>query len=230
MTTITVPSSINLKQASQWSLATTTISGGLGLDGRTQRIRRENRTWACTYIVLDAWGGEAGQGAYMAFLDEINGAANTFTVEVPQPGQIVSTSSTSSTLQGNMFLFEGNNMLFDTGTNNAIFLDGDPNPGTSAFAAAAASIIQTSGADGLVLRVGDHFSHNDFLYRISANDGGTISFNPPLRAAIASGQTLEVLNPKIRVRLSDDSAAATAHQFSQWGAPYTMTLIEAFER
>ena len=224
MTTITVPSSIKLKQVSQWALTTTTTSGGMGLDGRTQRIYRENRTWACTYIVLDAWGKRAGWGAYMAFLDQLKGAANTFTVGVPNINQILPTSAE------NLFLFDGNNMAFDTGTNNAIVFDGGPNPETSADAAAAASIIQTTDADGQLLEVGGHFSHNDFLYRIFNNDDGAISFNPPLRAAIASGQTLQVLNPKIRVRLSDDSAAASAHQFSQWGAPYTLTLIEAFER
>jgi hypothetical protein len=225
MTTVTVPSSIKLKQLGQWELKTTTTSGQMGLDGRKQRISRENRTWVCSYQVLDAWGYRAGWGAYLAFLDELHGAANTFNVSVPNINQLLPTAAE------NLFLFDGSgNMGFQTGTNNAIVFDSDPNPEVSADAAAGAKIIQTTDTDGEVIEVSCYFSHNDFLYRVSANNSGALSFNPPLRTAIATGQTLQVLDPKIRVRLPDDNAAAAAHQFNAWGAPYILTLEEAFER
>jgi hypothetical protein len=225
MTTVTVPSSITLRQLGQWELKTTTTSGSMGLDGRTQRISRENRTWMCSYQVLDAWGARAGWGAYMAFLDQLQGAANTFNVTVPNINQLLPTATE------NLFFFDGNgNMGFQSGTDNAVVFDGDPNPETSADAAAGAKIVQTTDTDGKAIEIGCHFSHNDFLYRVHANNDGALSFNPPLRTAIASGQTLQVLTPAIRVRLPDDSAASQAHQFSAWGEPYILTLVEAFER
>jgi len=215
MTTITVPSSVKLQQLGQWELKTTTTNGGMGLDGRTQRIRRENRTWMCSYQVLDAWGARAGWGAYMAFLDQLQGAANTFNVTVPNINQLLPTAAE------NLFFFDGNgNMGFQPGTNNAVVFDSDPNPETSADAAAGAKIVQTTDTDGEAIEI----------YRVHANNDGALSFNPPLRTAIASGQTLQVLTPTIRVRLPDDSAASQAHQFSTWGEPYILTLAEAFER
>lgn len=224
MTTVTVPSSIQLRQLGQWELKTTTTSGGMGLDGRTQRIRRENRTWMCSYQVLDAWGARAGWGAYMAFLDQLQGAANTFNVIVPNINTFIPTAAE------NLFLFDGDNMGFEPGEDNAVVFDGDPNATTSSSAAAGDKIVQTTAEDGEAIEVGAFFSHNDFLYRVHDNTSGALSFNPPLRANIASGQTLQVLTPTIRVRLPDDSAASQAHQFSAWGEPYILTIEEAFER
>ena len=224
MTVISVPSQITLKQATQWELVTTTTSPGAGLDGRQQYITRENRTWRCSYLVYDAWGKRASWGAYLAFLDQLKGAANTFTVPVPNVNAVITTDAEP------LFYFDGGNMGFVTGTDNAVVIDGNSDITTSALAPAGATIISTTDFDAEMMPMGGHFSHNDFLYRVWDADGTQIKFNPPLRAAISSGATLKVNAPTIRVRLASDDAASSAHQFNQIGGAYTLSVVEAFQR
>lgn len=224
MTIISVPSSITLRQATQWELVTKTTTPGPGLDGRQQYITRENRTWRCSYIVLDAWGKRAGWGAYLAFLDQLNGAGNTFTIPVPNPNAAITTSAEP------LFYFDGGNMGFVTGTDNAIVMDGNSDITTSALAPAGATIINADDFDAEAMQMGAHFSYGDFLYRVWDSSSTQIKFNPPLRAAIPTGATLKADSPTIRVRLASDDAASSAHQFGQIGGPYVLNVIEAFER
>ena len=224
MTVISVPDTIRLRQVGQWELVTATTTPGPGLDGRQQYIFRENRTWRCGYKVFDAWGKRASWGAYLAFLDQLRGPANVFDIEVPNVNAIITGAGEP------LFVFEGPNMVFESGTNNAVVLDSDPNPVTTVAAPEGATIIQLGGVDGSVLGPGAHFAYLNFLYRVAANNDGEVAFNPPLRTAIPSGTMLQVRKPFIRVRLADDAAAAAAHQFSQIGGAYTLNVVEAFER
>ncbi|CAN0587763.1 unnamed protein product, partial [Ectocarpus sp. 12 AP-2014] len=121
----------------------------------------------------------------------------------------------------------GENFLFSDGdTDFLVWLGGDPT--LAAAAPVGATIIQLSGSE--ILRSGIKFSYNDFLYRVTAVDGESITINPPLRGAIASGQPVEMLSPHIRVRIMDDDAVEEAHRFDTKGGKFTLRVMEAFER
>jgi len=214
MSVINVPKSIRLSQRTNWRLVTTSTSSGRGLDGRQQIITRENRYWACEYLVLDAWGKGTSWGEYMAFLDQLNGMGGMFRVPVPNINAAIPQGA------GDLFLFDDATMGFETSTNNAAVYDGNPNIEVSATAPAGATQVSTTDLDAFMAVPGTHFSHKDFLYRVVYADAGIIKFNPPLRSQIESGQLLNVAAPRCMVRLSSDEAGMSAHEFSQIGGPY----------
>jgi hypothetical protein len=189
------------------------------LDGRQQRVYRETRTWRNSYQVLGAWF-DRNQELYEVFLDQLKGPVNTFNLPIKNRGP-ETTGETLFVTQSGSFWTEGGDF---------VVLDGDPNPVVTTTAPARATQITLDGIDGLVLQPGTFFSANDFAYRVATNTDGTITFNPPLREAIAADAVLEVKDPKIRVQLDGDAAADAAHQFSQIGAPQVLNVIEAFDR
>lgn len=80
------------------------------------------------------------------------------------------------------------------------------------------------------LSVGQRFSHNDFLYIVTAVSGSTISFQPGARAAIASGQTLATDPPYFKGRFASDDDGRRALEYGYRAGPVTLNFIEAFER
>ncbi|NVK57328.1 MAG: hypothetical protein HWE26_17125 [Alteromonadaceae bacterium] len=237
MSVIPLPSPLIYRPVEHWRLRTSTTSPGAGLDGRQQWIFRENRVWRGRYHVIYAWGTSATQGAYLAFLDEVRGAANTFSLPVPngltpsaamgQAAFLRSLGVSEAEISAG-YLSYGDGTQFSDGTGFA--LPEAVNPAAAADAPVGARIIQLSGTLGEVLAVGAVFSINDFLYRVAANDSGTVTFNPPLRTALTAGDAVEVNAPKIRVRFVDDAAAEAAHEFASYGAPFFLDVIEAFDR
>lgn len=223
MARIAVPTSIKLKQVEHWSLSTTATTSGRGLDGRQQYIHRENRSWRCRYMVLDALQRGASMGDYLAFIDQLCGPANTFLVPIPSFNAFI--PEVGKTL----LMFDAGNQAFVDATNNAIVLDGDVNPVVSVTAPAGASIINLSGVDGALVNVGAHFSYLGYAYRVSKNEGGVVSFNPPLRKQIPADAVVNVASPSLRVRLAGDEAAAAAYQFAGLLHPYYLDVVEAFE-
>lgn len=222
MPVIPLPDGIEFRAVDVWSLGTMTPTPGGGLDRtRQQWLRRENRVWINSYQVRGAWRG-AARGAFFAFLDQLAGPANTFTLPVRQL-MAVPTGAGST-----LFLFDGPDMLFDDGTDNALVLEGD-NPFVAAAAPAGATLIQTTDTIDALFRPGVYFSIDGFLYRAAGAAGGAVTFNPPLRQAVAEDDEIAVVAPEIRVRLADDSAAAAAH-VAPPGEPYYLALTEAFER
>lgn len=221
MPVITPPPGFALQPLGRWELRTNTISSGLGLDGRQQYIRRENRTWRNRYQVLGAWF-DSGQEKYDAFLDQLHGAANTF--DLPVPNRWIGSESVP------LFVTVDGDFEFDDSGTSMLVLDGSIAPVVAVDAPVRATVLTLSGPDGEAMGIGWVFSVNSFLYRVATNTAGVITFNPPLRAAVTASTVLQVQQPKIRVRLDGDGAAAAAHSFSQMGAPQILNVVEAFER
>jgi len=224
MAAIAVPGSLTLRQMENWRLVTETRSPGRGLDGWQQFITTENRSWACTYRVDDAWEWGGSSGAYMAFLDQLRGPAGTFSIPVPNFNR------GGYGLTGPLFVFNASNMAFEDGQPNALVLNGDADLLVAVAAPAGAQIIQTQGGGAAVLQPGSFFSWADYLYRVQSVSGAAVTFNPPLRSPVSIGTKLSVNTPKIRVRLPDDEAAAAAHKFSAFQGDYMLTVVEAFQR
>ncbi|MCB5199018.1 hypothetical protein LGQ03_07180 [Loktanella sp. TSTF-M6] len=227
MVNVSVPSGLRLAAQTQWRLVTNTTTSGRGLDGRQQFVSNESRYWAATYAVSKAWQRRATWGAFLAFLDALDGPSNTFTIALNDPNSPVPEGSTDGAVH---FVFEGGQAVYDTTSGDAIILDPNPNPTVATSAPEGATIIQGAGVDTDLLIPGAVFSHNDFMYRVQFVNSGAIKFSPPLRATIAAGQRLDVRDPTIRVRLADDKAAERAHQFGQKGGVFLLDVVEAFDR
>jgi hypothetical protein len=77
---------------------------------------------------------------------------------------------------------------------------------------------------------GQHFSIGERLYRVrgivvAGPTAATITFRPPLREAVASGDRLEFDNPICRMRLATDDAMNLELQLRRFGSP-TVEFIE----
>ncbi len=221
MAMVSVPDGLRFAEIEHWRLRTLTPTAGIGVDGRQNWIRRENRIWTGKVKVRGAWG--RNQGPYLAFLDDLAGPAGTFRLPVSNEDAPGSGGVSLVFLMNDA----GTEFRFDTGTSNMQVSEGFY-PTLSVSAPVSATILTTSDND--LFRPGMKFSHDDFLYRVSASDASSITINPPLRAPIASGQTLNVEAPYIRVKLASDEAAAGAHAPERRGGPYVLDVIEAFER
>lgn len=80
-------------------------------------------------------------------------------------------------------------------------------------------------------RVGDLFSVNGFVHRVvRRNSGGWVKFEPPLRAAIPAGTTLETDPPVAYAKFATDGEGERARDLLSWGEPVTLTFIEEFDR
>ena len=218
MPLIPPPAGLTLRPLGHWELRTTTPTPGIALDGLQQYIHRENRVWRNRYQVLGSWFN-ANQDAYLAWLDDLKGPANTFNLPICNRGM-----GTTAIL----FATEGGDFLTDTG--DFLVWDGGPEPTVLVTAPAGATLLQLSSPDGELVDVGLMFTVNGFAYRVAANTAGTIRVNPPLREAITSGTAVNFISPQITVKLDGDGAASQAHQFSQIGAPQVLSVIEAFDR
>ncbi len=81
------------------------------------------------------------------------------------------------------------------------------------------------------LRVGDMFSVNDFLYRVTAvGSNGFHRIEPPIRTPFPVGTTIQTDPPMVRVRLATDDQGRRGREFLRWGQPVTVSFVEAFER
>jgi len=219
MALISPPAGLRLRAAGHWRLATSTGTPGRGLDGRQQFLRRENRIWVNDYLVLDCWT-RAGLGRYLAFLDQLHGPANSFLLPVcnralAAPGEV-------------LFVTEGGEFATESG--DFLTVGAVRDVAVTAAATAGAAVVTVSALDAYLMEPGVVFSHAGWLHRVASRSGGTIRFNPPLRAGIAEAAVLSLDAPQIRVRLADDAAAEEAHAVGEIGGPHVLRVEEAFER
>jgi hypothetical protein len=221
MALIAVPAAVRFQEIDPWRLSTRSGGPGLGLNSVEQFIVRENRVWVGRYQVRGAW--DAAHGAFYAFLDQLRGPVNSFVLPVTNFAALVAPSGERA------FLTDDGDFVLSDGL-SFVVLDDNPDPILTTAAVVGAMQITLAGVDGLFLVPGAFFSHDHWLYRVATNDAGVVTFNPPLRAPIASGQRLSVLAPTIRVRMQNDDAAAQAHQPSRRRGPFTLAVTEAFDR
>lgn len=195
-----------------FDLVVTTHTSGIGLDGKSQDVFTENRYWGGTIGIGSARGALLGQ--IQAAFDDLKGASGSLRIKLPNPLAIHSAMGNDQFLReiglseadiarGYFLWSDGSTWSDGSGWS----LPGLTNPSAIESAEIGASRIRVSGAVVALIKVGAVFSGNDFLYRVAAVDGDEIRFNPPLREAVDAGAEVEVLDPKIRVKLTEDSAA-----------------------
>lgn len=234
MALITRPANVIFQEAGRWRLSTTTPATGRALNGRRQTFYAESRVWMNTYLVDKAWFDE-NEGEYLAFLDDLFGPANRFTLPIYNrtPSSLDLTwlwreigISEADIAAGHTHFSDETG--FSDGSGFALPDGADPVFG--ADAAVGATTVTLTGLVAEILWVGAGFSVNGFYYRVAENTAGVMRINPPLRAAITAGTVAKVGVPQIQVQFVDDEAAKAAHEFSAIGGPYTLSVLEAFER
>lgn len=81
------------------------------------------------------------------------------------------------------------------------------------------------------LRIGDEFSFDFFLYRVTAADAaGNVSFAPRLRTDIPAAAELVTDPPVVRMRFATDDEGQRMRDYLRFGAPVALNFVEAFDR
>lgn len=105
---------------------------------------------------------------------------------------------------------------------------------TTAAVAAGDNLLTVGLTDPVrpAFRVGDLFSVNGFLYRVTVvnQSNGNVRFEPPARADIPSGTPLVTDPPRFYGRFVDDSQGQRTREYLRWGAQTTISFVEAFDR
>ncbi|QRF66385.1 hypothetical protein [Ponticoccus alexandrii] len=210
------PASVPIRHAPLWlSVAT---AGMRGLDGERQVLFTENRYWIGDVTLPPLTRVQAM--ACLALSDELRGRARVLRLHLPNPG------ANPDVGMGPVTFSDG--ARFDDGALFAGLSDADPV--VVEDAAAGASFVRLDNWRGRSLMVGAWFSAGGFLYRVSRNDDGWLRFNPPLRAPLASGETVRVRAPYVLVRLTDDTQFRNRLQYGLYTEEITFQVEEVLKR
>jgi len=80
-------------------------------------------------------------------------------------------------------------------------------------------------------RIGDEFSYDFFLYRVTASDAaGNVTVAPRLRTDVPSGAVLITDPPLVRMRFATDDEGQRMRDYLRYGAPVALNFVEAFDR
>jgi len=116
------------------------------------------------------------------------------------------------------------------------FIDGDATDVqpliATEIAASGAKLVTVATSNPAItsLRVGDMFSHNYFLHRVTAWDAGDVSFLPALRTAVAVDDVLGTSPPVVRMRFASDGEGRATRTINNHRGALTLNFIEVFDR
>lgn len=209
--------------------------GNVGLSGREHVTFTENRRWIGKVGVLSHTNEAI---AYMRVIgDKLRGRVNTLLIPVCNNLTVKPTIGVNEyylELGFTQAEIDAGVSYYSDGTG---FTDGTgfvlPAPGpeisTDIIPAGSTSIKMVSMV-GVLLKAGEYFSVNGFLYRVESNDLGDIVFNPPLREKIDVGQQIELDSPYIIVRLADQNGWEPANTVENKMMRMNVSFVEAFDR
>lgn len=233
--TLAWPSDLPLFDEVEWTLIGSTPGPGLALSGREQFLWRENRSWRGRLTLAPLRRDRIM--ALRALGDELRGRYGRVAVPVCNRytrrysgdlAAFLASAGVSAPQQAAGGLTFSDGASFDDG---ALFaLPSHEPPVARQDTPAGAVLIDLDGFLGTYLAVGAYFSHDGYLYRVSANAGGSVRFAPPLRAAIAAGARVEVSAPVIVVRLAGDDGLRVPDPHGRLTGKITVEVMEAFDR
>jgi len=96
---------------------------------------------------------------------------------------------------------------------------------TSGITAIRSETLRTTARSGAVT-AGTYFEVGDYLYVVTADKSagaGTLSFQPPLRAAVANGTALDFTLPKSTWRLASNDVGWSTDSASQYNFTFACT-------
>ncbi|WP_241963243.1 hypothetical protein [Paracoccus suum] len=198
-------------------------SGGVSLNGVEQVLTSTASWWEISLTLSREFDGERLK-AFEAYISRMRGRQNVAAIPLCDPYRY---GAKVSPLQQPW----SDGTYFSDGTG---WVDGTASqPMTVVNAAGVGSRFLTFKLTQPVrpaLRLGDMFSINGFLYRVTSAGGNDIYFEPPLRQAIPAGQVIQTDPPVFYGRFATDDEGRRSRELMRWGGQTTLTLIEAFDR
>lgn len=197
MTTRSFPN-IPKPDAESWTLTFNTQSFTSDLNGAIQTAELPGARWSGSLTFTSRQGADAGK--LKGFLAANKGRAGRFWV-TPSDA-VLNGSATQNGIVGG-----GASLVLDFAGEVYSQTDWD-----AYSVPAGATQMQASGfapTDGAALLAGDYFEVNGELKIATEDfDGNLLNFSPPLRVGVSYGQTVRVINPRVRVMLTNDEQAS----------------------
>ena len=221
-TVVQWPSDLFRVSSHSWFLQSFSRQGQPDLSGRTQIVTTGDQIWSLQFdLQLD---GDADRvRKFYSFVDQMNGMANIAQFDVCDSlGYDERIAPKQESFSTGEFFSTGYGFV-GTGTEPVV---------ASAVSAAGATTITMTMTDPVrtPFRVGDMFSHNYFLYRVTGQTGGVVSFLPALRAAVAVDDVLATTPPIVRMRFASDQEGRATRTSRSHRAPLSLSFTEAFDR
>ncbi|TRD21914.1 hypothetical protein [Palleronia caenipelagi] len=199
-------------------------SAGRALNGREQIIGTGNAIWDVMLSIPRDFDSRRVK-QFEAAVASMNGRANVTDFAICSPDRFDHSVSPLQTPHSDGTWFEdGFGYAEDKGVHPVTF---------TADAPAGSNVLTQDLTDPVrpSLRVGDEFSHQKFLHRVTAHlSGGRIRIEPSLRVGIAAGEPVAVDPPVIRLRFASDDEGRRTREYLRYGAPVDLRFVEVFDR
>ncbi len=196
--------------------------GQQDLSGRTQVVTTGDQIWSLQMtLALD--GDPDRVRMYDSIIDQMNGMANiaefglkdalAYNEGIAPKQNPFSTGEFFSTGYG----FKGEGI--------------QPVVATAIASGGGKSItVATADPTRTPFRMGDLFSHNYFLHRVTGQSGGTVNFLPALRGDVAVDDVLATTPPVVRMRFASPGEGRATRSAAAHRQSVTLNFVEAFAR
>ncbi|AZO04588.1 hypothetical protein [Mesorhizobium sp. M2A.F.Ca.ET.043.02.1.1] len=219
--TIRWPCEVLVPRDVAFDLAPRSLAGPASVNGATQVVSSDAGIWKATYssIVVNNRNAVLAHRAISTLLE---GRLGSILVPLCRGYQPVPDGAVAAGLYDQVP--HSDDALFDDGTGYV----GEVIDVVAAAPAAlrATTMTVTVGYAGAI-QPGQHFSLGERLYRIRTFDQktGTMTFRPPLREPVLSGDRLEFDDPVCRMRLASDDSMDLQLSLRRFGTP-TVQFVE----
>ena len=223
MAVITPPAGVlRPRDATFFPRWTTRTAGRRLSDGQEQIVSPGYCIWQIDYAIPATFDGEMVR-KFEVFIRELRGRANIAALTVCDPYRY---GAKVSPMQEPW----SDGTWFTDGTGFVSAAGGVHPLAVTIPVAAGATTLRTDFANPTRprLRPGDYFSAEGRLYAVqNSSQDGWVRFEPPARQAIPAGAVLQTDAPVIHARLADDDQGRRARELLRWGAPVTLSFVEA---
>ncbi len=199
-----------------------TRQGQPDLSGRVQVVTTGDQIWSLQ-MTIQIDGDPDRVRMFDSYVDQMNGMANiaefgikdalAYDERVAPKQETYSTGEYFSTGYG----FKGDGV-------EPVVASGAASGGDKSITVATTDPIRTP------FRVGDLFSHNYFLHRVTGQTGGTVNFLPALRGSVSVDDVLATTPPTVRMRFASDGEGRATRTAETHRSAVTLNFIEAFQR
>ena len=198
-------------------------SGGRDLAGRSQVITSGEQIWNLRLDLTPDFDPDRVR-QFDALVAQMLGRANIAQFDLSDPLRYSASFSPSQQPFSDGTLFSD-----DTGFGSA---DAVAPLVVTAGAAEGETTLSIRLSNPIIpqMRIGDHFSHGWFLYRVVAVSGAAVSFVPRARAAIAVDDVLSTDPVPVRMRFLSDEGGRSTREFGRWRKTLSLDFEEVFER
>ena len=210
----------------EYFLRWTTRSVGFSLAGHEQIVAPNAGVWEVTITFPRSFDGTDVK-SFEAKVAQMRGRANIAAMCICDPYKYAPVVPPRDVpFSDGTWFTDGRGFTDPTGGANPAYVR------TAAVAGATAVFVDLTGPPVIPqLRVGDMFSSNGFLHRVtSVAPTGLVRFEPPLRRPIPAWTALQT-NPAVFYgRFATDEEGRRMREYLKWGEQVTVRFVEAFDR